>query len=176
MPILSSVLGTLLGGVGSLAPAVIDMIDKRNERSHIEKIKAIEVEAAKIGAEFTFKGIEVSADTAEQTALLAHDTSIGAENKLVKALRESIRPVITYAFFGLFLVVKLTALYVAFGVQSVPLAPALIALWDEDTAAIFAAVIAFWFGSRAIQKFGYGGGLGSKSASPLIAAKTSIKK
>jgi len=25
-------------------------------------------------------------------------------------------------------------------------------LWDEDTKAIFAAIISFWFGSRAIEK------------------------
>jgi hypothetical protein len=25
-------------------------------------------------------------------------------------------------------------------------------LWDEDTKAIFAAIISFWFGSRAIDK------------------------
>jgi hypothetical protein len=25
-------------------------------------------------------------------------------------------------------------------------------LWDEDTKAIFAAIVSFWFGSRAIDK------------------------
>ena len=25
-------------------------------------------------------------------------------------------------------------------------------LWDEDTKAIFAAIISFWFGSRAVEK------------------------
>ena len=31
-------------------------------------------------------------------------------------------------------------------------AEALMVLWDEDTKAIFAAIISFWFGSRAIDK------------------------
>jgi hypothetical protein len=33
-----------------------------------------------------------------------------------------------------------------------PLSEALNTLWDDDTKAIFAAIISFWFGSRAVEK------------------------
>jgi hypothetical protein len=33
-----------------------------------------------------------------------------------------------------------------------PLSEALNTLWDDDTKAIFAAIMAFWFGSRAVEK------------------------
>ena len=33
-----------------------------------------------------------------------------------------------------------------------PFNEAVTLLWDEDTKAIFAAIISFWFGSRAIDK------------------------
>jgi hypothetical protein len=32
------------------------------------------------------------------------------------------------------------------------LSSALNVIWDDDTKAIFAAVISFWFGSRAVEK------------------------
>jgi hypothetical protein len=33
-----------------------------------------------------------------------------------------------------------------------PMVEALDILWNDDTKAIFAAIISFWFGSRAIEK------------------------
>jgi hypothetical protein len=176
MPAISSVLGGLLGLGGSIVPAVLEVYDKKQERAHVEKLRGLEIEAAKIGQEFTLKGQEVTADSAEAVALLAHDQSLVTENKWLQALRSSVRPVITYIFFALFLLVKLSALYVAFVVQSVPLAPALLAIWDEDTSAIFAAVIGFWFGARAITKFGYGTSGASVKLPAGVTFKSNIKK
>ena len=36
--------------------------------------------------------------------------------------------------------------------NGIDLAAALDTLWDDDTKAIFAAIISFWFGSRAVDK------------------------
>ena len=33
-----------------------------------------------------------------------------------------------------------------------PFADAIQLLWDDETKAIFAAIISFWFGSRAVEK------------------------
>ena len=33
-----------------------------------------------------------------------------------------------------------------------PFADAINLLWDEETKAIFGAIISFWFGSRAVEK------------------------
>jgi len=62
-----------------------------------------------------------------------------------------VRPVITYCFFGLFLAIEITLLREALK-SGMEVAEALMVLWDEDTKAIFAAIISFWFGSRAIDK------------------------
>lgn len=177
MPIaaIGSVLGGLLGFGGSIAPTVLDIYDKKQERAHIEKMKNIEIEAAKLGQQFVLQGQEVAADTAELTALLAHDSSLETESKWLQAIRASVRPVVTYAFFALFLLVKLSALYVAFVVQSVPLPVALLSIWDGDTAAIFAAVIGFWFGNRSVSKFGYGNAIGSRPSLTGISYKSSLK-
>lgn len=171
MPALGSILGSLLGLGGSVIPSVIDVYDKKQQRQHEQKLKQLELDAAKLGHEFTYKGQELVAQSAETTALLAHDTSLATENKFLQFVRASVRPFITYLFFGLFLAVKLSALYVAFFVQAVPLAPALLALWDGDTAALFATIMGFWFGNRAIEKFGFAnsnrGAVATLSSKPI---------
>ena len=58
---------------------------------------------------------------------------------------------ITYAFFGLFATIEITLLMEALE-KGTEFSEAIQLLWDEDTKAIFAAIISFWFGSRAIDK------------------------
>ena len=69
----------------------------------------------------------------------------------VDGLRGSVRPVITYAFFALFVFVEVAA-YLSLTSSGISGLDAANAVWDEDTKALFAAVIAFWFGGRAINR------------------------
>ena len=87
----------------------------------------------------------------EQKALLEHDTAISRGEGFMSALQKSVRPVITYAFFILFTTIEITLLREAVN-DGMSLTQALNILWDDDTKAIFAAIISFWFGSRAIEK------------------------
>ena len=142
-------LGGLLGLSGSLAPAILDYFSVKNERKHIEEL-------AKLGHVFEFAGKESEADTAETTALLDHDKSLTTDHPFIQALRASVRPVITYTFFFMCLVIKLLGVWVAWFVMREPFVPSMIAIWDPDTSALFAAVMGFWFGNRAISKYGFG--------------------
>lgn len=165
---LESVLGGLVGLSGSLAPAILGFFDKKHERKHNEEMRRIEMEAVRAGHKFQLEQAEVVAGQAETTALYSHDESMsGSGGVIMSTVRASVRPVITYAFFLLFLVIKLTGLYTAWWVQNVPLAPAMYALWDPNTEAMFAAIMSFWFGQRALKKFGYGVG---QSNGPVIVA------
>ncbi len=74
----------------------------------------------------------------------------------VDALRASVRPIITYAFFLLFASVKGSALYVLIVVEGILLAEALPRIWDPETQALFAAAMSFWFGQRALSKLRQG--------------------
>ena len=87
----------------------------------------------------------------EQKDLLEHDTTISKGTGFIAALQKSVRPVITYCFFFLFAAIEITLLREALA-SGMDLTAALNILWDDDTKAIFAAVISFWFGSRAIDK------------------------
>lgn len=87
----------------------------------------------------------------EQKALLQHDTAISKGTGFMSGLQKSVRPVITYCFFALFTVIEYNLLQEALRTGT-PMVEALDILWDDDTKAIFAAIISFWFGSRAIEK------------------------
>ena len=94
--------------------------------------------------------IQTQADMAESKALYQH-ASIPSHVKWVEALRASVRPVITYAFFALFVFVKVMAL-TALLQQGFTITDSVLTIWDEETQALFAAVMAFWFGSRNVTK------------------------
>jgi len=155
---LTSILGGIFGMAGSFVPAILDVYNKKQERKHDLEVKKIEADLAKTGHEFALKGKNVDADTAETTALLAHDTAAIAASSTswIAMLSASVRPVITYCFFLMFFIVKMSALWQAWYVQDIPVTDALWVIWDENTAALFAAILGFWFGSRAMTKFGYG--------------------
>jgi 2-C-methyl-D-erythritol 4-phosphate cytidylyltransferase len=61
-------------------------------------------------------------------------------------------PLITYAFFLLFTAVKVSALIVLVNEQGMTLIEALPQVWDPETQALFAAVMSFWFGQRAVAR------------------------
>jgi hypothetical protein len=66
-------------------------------------------------------------------------------------MRVSIRPVITYAFFGLFVLIKLQAMWHGMFDNQTPIVQLLPIIWDEGSASLFAAILAFWFGTRAFD-------------------------
>ena len=70
----------------------------------------------------------------------------------MEALRASVRPIIAYALFILFATVKTAALFKLLD-EGIDLTSGLVAVWDAETQALFATVMSFWFGQRALAKF-----------------------
>ena len=148
---LSGLLGSVLGFGGSVVPAITDHFkQKSNNKFELEKMeKMAELRAA--GFDHEVRTYEIQADDKEHDRLIQHDISINQGTGIIAGLQKSVRPVITYCFFGLFCAIEITLLREALN-SGLPLADSLGLLWDGDTKAIFAAIISFWFGSRAIDK------------------------
>ena len=70
----------------------------------------------------------------------------------VPARRRTVPRPLFYLFFTLFAVIKGTALYGLIYTDGIVWEIAIQTLWDEETQGIFAAIISFWFGSRALQR------------------------
>ena len=146
-----SLIGALIGFAGSAVPSVIEHYKtKETNKTKLEILK-VQGQATKDGATIDLSMFEAKATDNEHTRLINHDIALQRSSGFFGGLSKSVRPLITYAFFGLFMCIKITTLRVA--LESSEPINALLLLWDEDTQAIFASILAFWFGGRQIDKF-----------------------
>jgi hypothetical protein len=145
-----SLLGTLLGFGTSFLPKVMDYFQDRSDKKHELLVMEVQIKQQKEIALQKLEMVNVEADIREVEALQkSMQTPTGV--RWIDGLRGSVRPVITYAFFLLFCFVEVSA-YLALTANGVSGLDAINAVWDEDTKALFAAVIAFWFGGRAVAR------------------------
>ena len=97
-----SILGSLLGFAGSAVPAITDHFAAKEDRKlELDKMKLM-AELKKDGMDFDMKLYEQQAAGKEHERLIQHDISINKGTGIIAGLQKSVRPVITYAFFGLF--------------------------------------------------------------------------
>lgn len=146
-----SIIGSLIGFASSAVPAVTDHFAAKEDRKlELDKMRLM-AELKKEGMDFDLRLHEAMGADKEHARLVEHDISINKGSGFISGLQKSVRPVITYAFFGLFATIEITLLMDALE-KGTDFSEAITLLWDEETKAIFAAVISFWFGSRAIEK------------------------
>jgi len=145
-----ALLSPFFGILGSLLPSIVRIFERKLELKHEIELTKLKIDASIHQANVTFDTEVVKAVAIERQSILDHDKSIDG-GKFINTLRASIRPVITYAFFFVFIAVKISAAYVMIETgQSVP--AMLDAVWDLETMSLFSTIIAFWFGSRMIEK------------------------
>ena len=137
-----SLLGTLLGFTTSVIPEILGYF--KQKQANAQELAMLEAKS-KYAQELSRLKIE------ETKGLYAHDSGIDAGG-FVNGLRGSVRPVITYLFFALFAAVKGTLIYALIANQNVEWTVAIQSAWDQETQAIFSAILAFWFGHRGMSK------------------------
>ena len=170
LTIFSTLVSFLMGGLPKIFDFLQDRSDKKHEiqlaqmqterelqmaaagyvaQQRIEEIKLDEIKTQTASDE---RQTLVGAQQAEMAAIYAHDTSLNeGTSQWMKDLRASVRPVITYGFF--FLLVAIDAVLAYQGISSGADFKVLAdQLWDNETQALFAAIISFHFGGRAIGK------------------------
>ncbi len=144
-----SLLGSLLGFGTSFLPKVFEFFQDKSDKKHELAVMEVQIRQQKELATQKLEAVNVDADIREIESL--HRSMQPTGVKFIDGLRGSVRPVITYAFFGLFIFVEVSA-YLALTAQGISALDAADATFDEDTRALFAAVISFWFGGRAINR------------------------
>jgi len=134
-----TLLGSLLGFISAAFPDLIKLFRDAQDRKHEITILQMQMEQQKQGASQRLEEIQVNADIAESSALYkTYTTGIS----WVDALNGTVRPVIAYSFFILYASVKV--------MQFSANLPWL--LWTAEDQAIFAGIISFYFGQRAMSK------------------------
>lgn len=143
-----TLLGTLLGFIGSLAPDILKLFQNKQDAKHELAMLQMQKDIQAAGHAAKLEEIGAFADVAESKAL--YKTWLSGV-KWVDALNGTVRPVLAYSFFFLYAGIKLLQ-FSMIGDLSNPLPWQLAALWTEEDQAIFAGIIAFYFGQRQMNK------------------------
>lgn len=147
-----TLLGSLLGFISSLLPDVLKLWRDRGDKAHELAILDRQLHMQQVLHTQRLEEIRVQGQVVESTALYKHARFTGV--KWVDALGGTVRPIITYAFFMLYMGVKIAQIYLLLnGTYDMRWAEILIGIWHEDDQALFAAVMSFWFGQRALEKW-----------------------
>jgi hypothetical protein len=169
-----TIVGGILGFLGALLPKVVELFQTWIDHRNAHATTAQQIDAAQKGVTVTPAGRKIavegegvvvapgippelantsalddSEDTQAPVAIVPTCTFFG---KLINMLAMSVRPIVTYGFFAVFMVIKLQGLYHGMIEDQTPMTQLLPVIWDEGTESLFAAVLAFWFGSRAFEK------------------------
>ncbi len=146
-----TIIGSLLGFGTSFLPEVLNYFKRGQEQKYELQRMQMEMELMAKRSELNIAELDKEAEIKETEGLYKHD-NVDAGG-FINALRGSVRPIITYAFFGLFVAIKVTALLSLLNQTGVSLNIALDTIWDDQTAGLFAAIMSFWFGNRAVSKY-----------------------
>jgi len=170
LTLLSTVISFLAGGLPKLLDFFQDRADKKHEIVLAQMQTQRELEMRRLGFEAQARVEEIRTDQLQLThdsqerqmlmdaqrmemqAAYAHDMSLNeGTSEWMKNLRASVRPVITYGFFLLLVFVDVAGFWYGYH-MGVNFDTLLNMLWDDETQALFASIIAFHFGGRAFGK------------------------
>jgi hypothetical protein len=152
-------MGFAAGGLPKVLDFVQDRGDKRHELAMMAANREREIALAREGfvaqaavEEIKSEQIAMQTQAQEKLAMWKHDMKIGeGASPWVINLRASVRPVVTYVFVGLLVVVDVAGIWYAYS-TGVAFAQAMDMVFSDDEMAILAAIISFWFGSQAFNK------------------------
>lgn len=144
-----TLLGSLLGFLAPFLPEVLKAFNARADRAHELAVMTLQMQAQREGANQRLEEIGAQADIAESAALYKHAAKTGVA--WVDALGGLVRPTLTFAFFAVYAFVKWAQMQLALEATG-DITVAIPAIWHDEDRAIFATIIAFWFGQRAMAK------------------------
>jgi hypothetical protein len=159
LSLVSSLLGFAAGGLPKVLDFVQDRGDKKHELALMAANREREIALAKEGfiaqaavEEIKTEQIAMQTQAQEKLAMWKHDMKIGeGASTWVINLRASVRPVVTYIFVGLLVVVDVAGIWYAYS-TGVAFAEAMDMIFSDEEMAILAAIISFHFGGRAFSK------------------------
>jgi hypothetical protein len=158
-----TLLSTLLGFFSSGLPKVLDFFQDRADKKHELELAHLQTErelqmaergfvAQQKVEEIKLEQVQTEGFYQERQALYAHDIEIGkGASQWVINLRAMVRPTITFGLFALLVIVDIAGIWYAWN-QGADFKMMMDTVWDDDTQAIWASIIAFWFGSQAFAK------------------------
>ncbi len=142
-----TLLASIAGFISSVLPEIVKYFKDINDKKHELSIFDKQIEYNKYSNLKNLEEIHVSRDISEQASLYStYKTDIS----WVDALNGTVRPVLAYSFFLMYVGVK----YVQYKAISANyhLIEYIEIIWSIDDQAIFAGIISFYYGQRTFKK------------------------
>ena len=137
-----TLLASIVGFAGSVVPEIFKFLRDKCDKEHELKILEKQIENAQIAA---INLQEISASVLDRRVLYrTYRTNI----KWVDALNGTVRPVLAYGFFVLYLLMKCANCLGVMSTAILGIEP----FWTENDYAIFAGITSFYFGQRTFNK------------------------
>lgn len=159
LTLISTALSFLMGGLPKLLDFFQDKGDKKHELELARMQMERELQMAERGyqaqariEEIKTEQVAMETQAQERSAMYAHDIEIGkGASQWVINLRASVRPMVTYLFVLLLIIVDVASIWWAWS-SGASFAESIILIFDSDEMQILASIIAFWFGTQAFKK------------------------
>jgi hypothetical protein len=143
-------------------PKLLDFFQDKSDKAHELELAKMQTERelqmlergyiaqARI-EEIRTDQIQMETQAVERSAMYQHDIEIGkGASQWIINLRASVRPMVTYLFVLLLIVVDIASIWWAWSVGA-PFAESVTMIFDDQEMQILASIIAFWFGTQAFN-------------------------
>ena len=153
-----TIISMFIGFLSSLAPELLKRWQDASDKKHELAMLELQIEATEKG--YGYKADEVGIDAYRAMVVAAHqeqaDTLKNADKWIVD-VSASVRPFITYLFMIAFIGFKIASFFAAVNPNlpwhsALTYNQAMLSVWGEEETAIFAGIMAFWFGDRTLSK------------------------
>jgi len=140
----------VMGFIASMAPQIWTFIVQKWGGVPSSDATTMQTQAATLQADAAIIASQQATIADQQTTIgkLTADIHHPWVTTLLKFLQTSVRPVLTYGFFLVWAAIKLIALWHGLHTDHVAVTALLPVVFDDDSEALFASIITFWFGSR----------------------------
>ena len=164
---IETLLGGLLGGVFRVVPEVMKWLDRKDERKHelsmqdkqlaytqaVGSQKMAEINAGNQGqwnAGF-FDSLKQAISSQATTIALTGKWWLDALTVIAHFLSQTVRPVVTYWFFGLYCAAKVCA-FIGMVHAGTGAIEAVKLIWGTEDQTLLAGILNFWFLNRVFEK------------------------
>ncbi len=142
-----TLLASIAGFITSIIPEIIKIKKEKNDKEHELEIIDRQIEYSKTAQDAKFSELGIRQDISEFSALYStYSTGI----LWIDALNGTVRPVLTYCFFSLYVYIK--TLQYQYIISSENIMEYIQTIWTTDDQTIFAGIVSFYFGQRAFTK------------------------
>lgn len=159
----------ILGAITGMVPSIMQWLTLKATNAQQLALAQLQLQAAKDGGALQIDLANSQADI-KQADHIYEFASGPSGYRFVDALAVFVRPYITIIFFHLWIFIEICL--VIYGINSgYDLGQLTKLVWDDNTSAIFGAIMGFWFGDRMMTR-----GAQRMAATLAVQPTTSITK